>query len=61
MSLERLQPAGHVKTLEDTVREMLKPLLVQWLNENMPRIINDALREEIASSGLVPRLDNERR
>ena len=61
MGLERLQPGAGGKTLEDTVREMLKPLLVQWLNENMPRIINDAMREEMATSGLMPRLDNERR
>jgi cell pole-organizing protein PopZ len=50
------------KTLEETVREMLRPLLVQWLNENMPRIINDAIREEMASVGLLrQRSDNERR
>jgi hypothetical protein len=50
-------PAG-VRTLEDSVKEMLKPLLVQWLNENMPRIIKEALREEIAAKGLLPSLDD---
>jgi hypothetical protein len=60
--VERLQPSmSGVKSLEETVREMLKPLLVQWLNENMPRIINDALRQEMASSGLLPRLEKDRR
>ncbi|HXR35089.1 MAG TPA: DUF2497 domain-containing protein, partial [Candidatus Binataceae bacterium] len=34
------------RTLEDAVREMLRPLLVQWLNENMPRILENAIREE---------------
>ncbi len=60
MGIERLQASSAPKTLEDTVREMLRPLLVQWLNENMPRIINDALREELASAGLMPRIDDRR-
>ncbi len=61
-SVERLQPSmAGVKSLEETVREMLKPLLVQWLNENMPRIINDVLRQEMASSGLLPGLGKDRR
>ena len=60
---DRFQPTSSTpKTLEETVREMLRPLLVQWLNENMPRIINDAIREEMASVGLLrQRSDNERR
>jgi cell pole-organizing protein PopZ len=43
-----------MRTLEDAVREMLRPLLVQWLNENMPRILENAIREEIAARGLIP-------
>jgi cell pole-organizing protein PopZ len=39
---------------------MLRPLLVQWLNENMPRIINEALRDELAAAGLSTRLDDKR-
>ncbi len=42
-------------SLETAVREMLRPLLVQWLNENMPRILENAIREEIAVRGLLPR------
>ena len=59
----RLHPSALApKTLEDTVREMLRPLLVQWLNDNMPRILNDALREEIAAVATIrPRRDDERR
>lgn len=38
-----------VRTLEDTVADMLKPLLQQWLADNMPRIIEKALRVEAAS------------
>ncbi len=41
-------------TLEEAVREMIRPLLMQWLNENMPRILETAIREEIASRGLLP-------
>lgn len=49
------EPAG--RTLEDSVREMLRPLLVQWLNDNMPRIIENAIREELAERSLVPPRD----
>jgi len=48
-------PAGAGRTLEESVREMLRPLLMQWLNENMPRILESAIREEIATRGLLPR------
>jgi hypothetical protein len=47
-----------MRTLEDAVREMLRPLLVQWLNENMPRILESAIREEIAARGLLPGSDS---
>jgi cell pole-organizing protein PopZ len=50
-------PLGGPRTLEDAVREMLRPLLVQWLNENMPRILESAIREEIATRGLLPKTD----
>ncbi len=51
-------PSHAGKTLEDAVREMLRPLLVQWLNENMPRILENAIREEIAVRGLLPKSDS---
>jgi cell pole-organizing protein PopZ len=35
------------KSLEDSVKEMLRPLLKQWLDENMPRVLTAALREEL--------------
>jgi cell pole-organizing protein PopZ len=44
--------------LEGAVREMLRPLLVQWLNENMPRILENAIRDEIAVRGLLPKSDS---
>ena len=46
---EILPPAPiSVKTLEDTVAELLKPMLRQWLDDNMPRIMEKALKEELA-------------
>ena len=41
--------------LEDAVRDMLRPLLVQWLDEHMPRILESAIREEIAARGFLPK------
>jgi cell pole-organizing protein PopZ len=38
-----------IRTLEDAVAEMLKPMLQKWLADNMPRIIERALRVEAAS------------
>ncbi len=43
--------------LEDAVRDMLRPLLVQWLNEHMPRILEGAIREEIATRGIFPKME----
>jgi hypothetical protein len=36
------------RTLEDAVADMLRPMLQQWVAENMPRIIERALRTEVA-------------
>ena len=40
------------KSLEDSVKEMLRPLLRQWLDENMPRVLTAALREELENSDM---------
>lgn len=37
------------RSFEDTVVELLRPMLRQWLDENMPRIVEKALRMEIAA------------
>jgi hypothetical protein len=43
-------PLGGVdRTLEDIVRDMLRPLLQTWLDENLPGIVERLVREEIAS------------
>ncbi len=35
------------RTLEDVVRELLKPLLQQWLDENLGAIVQDAVQTEV--------------
>jgi cell pole-organizing protein PopZ len=42
--------APPVRTLEDTVSDLLRPMLRQWLDSNMPRIVEKALRVELAES-----------
>lgn len=42
--------AEQVRTMEDTVAELLRPMLRQWLDANMPRIVEKALRVELAAS-----------
>jgi cell pole-organizing protein PopZ len=44
-----------VRTLEDTVADLLRPMLRQWLSANMPRIVETALRVELAE-GVKPGL-----
>lgn len=39
---------GHGRTLEDVVRELLRPLLKTWLDENLPTIVQAAVDEEVA-------------
>ena len=39
---------GADRTLEDIVRDMLRPLLQTWLDENLPGIVERLVREEIA-------------
>lgn len=43
-----------VRTLDDTAAELLRPMLRHWLDENMPRIVEKALRIELAQAPLTP-------
>jgi cell pole-organizing protein PopZ len=47
-ALERsvLMPAGG-RTLEDVVREMLRPMLKAWLDENLPAIVEAQVQAEV--------------
>jgi hypothetical protein len=35
------------RTLEDVVRELLRPLLQQWLDDNLPSIVQQAVEAEV--------------
>jgi cell pole-organizing protein PopZ len=36
------------RTLEDVVRELLRPLLQQWLDDNLPAIVQQSVEAEVA-------------
>jgi cell pole-organizing protein PopZ len=38
------------RKLDTAASELLRPMLRQWLSENMPRIVEEALRSELDSS-----------
>jgi cell pole-organizing protein PopZ len=51
-------PAGErARAFEDAVAEMLRPMLRDWLDANLPRLVQQALREEMGKSSL-PGKDN---
>lgn len=41
------QPRGGSPTIEDLVREMLQPMLRDWLDKNLPAIVQAAVRDEV--------------
>jgi cell pole-organizing protein PopZ len=54
-SLEQLQtvaatvpPVPPVNPLEEMVREMLRPILKQWLDENLPQMVDEHVKREIS-------------
>ncbi len=38
-------------SLEDSIKAMLKPMIRDWLDDNMPRILEGAIKEEVKGSG----------
>ena len=46
LSSSILMPAEG-RTLEDVVREMLRPMLQQWLDTNLPGIVQEAVQSEV--------------
>jgi cell pole-organizing protein PopZ len=40
-------PVRNAKTLEDLVREMLRPMLKAWLDDNLPTLVEGLVRAEI--------------
>jgi cell pole-organizing protein PopZ len=50
----RSMPSGDGLTVEELVRETLKPILKDWLDRNLPPMVEDLVRAEIervASAG----------
>ena len=43
------------RTLEDVVRELLRPLLKDWLDANLPRIVEEKVEAEILRMSRVMR------
>ena len=41
-------PVPTVNPLEEMVREMLKPILKQWLDDNLPGIVDEHVKREIS-------------
>ncbi len=54
MKLEQLSsvaaaaPPPTVNPLEEMLRDMLRPVLKQWLDEHLPRIVDEHVRREIS-------------
>ncbi|MEW6257722.1 MAG: DUF2497 domain-containing protein, partial [Pseudomonadota bacterium] len=46
-SLGDLVMPAHERTLEGLVKEMLRPMLKTWLDDNLPRLVEDLVRQEI--------------
>ena len=40
-------PAAQIKPLEELVREMLRPILKQWLDDHLPNIVDEHVKREI--------------
>ena len=47
MSVTRPGPSGHSQ-IEDLVRELLRPMLKEWLDANLPAIVDAKVAAEIA-------------
>ena len=41
-------PPPAVNPLEEMVREMLRPILKEWVDEHLPNIVNDHVKREIS-------------
>ncbi|HEY9163695.1 MAG TPA: DUF2497 domain-containing protein, partial [Magnetovibrio sp.] len=47
LSQRELQVGGSEVTLEAMVREMMRPLLKEWLDQNLPYLIERLVKKEI--------------
>ena len=46
-SLAQTVLSNNARTLEDLVKEMLRPLLKSWLDDNLPNMVEKIVRAEI--------------
>jgi cell pole-organizing protein PopZ len=53
------KPAVSTRKLDRSAAELLRPMLRQWLADNMPRIVEEALRSELISSQSADRDSEE--
>ena len=37
----------HLRDADQVVREVVRPMLQEWLDENLPRLVENLVREEI--------------
>jgi cell pole-organizing protein PopZ len=44
----KLLEGGAGRTLEDVIRELLKPILQGWIDDKLPEIIERLVRSELA-------------
>jgi len=51
-NIESLPMGNANQTLEDLTRELLRPILKTWLDENLPQIVERVVREEIGRLAL---------
>ena len=42
-------PAASTQAIEESIKDILRPMLQQWLDENMARVVTAALKDEIRS------------
>ena len=45
--LDRAIREGQLRSMEDMAEEMMRPMLQEWLDDNLPRIVERLVREEI--------------
>lgn len=41
-------PVSQVNPLEEVVREMLRPILKQWLDDHLPKLVDEHVKREIS-------------
>jgi cell pole-organizing protein PopZ len=46
-SLAHTVLSNNARTLEDLVKEMLRPMLKSWLDDNLPQLVERIVRAEI--------------